>query len=488
MNNEEEFKDIVRDLLNEREFQYEESNWEKASRILDQKEKGKKRFLFFILFGIGFGLALLSYKIFLSGDDHVQSASKSANNNIQQHLNSKGNNVTASETAHESMNKISKNKHKTAEISNSNNIITEQHKEQDIKLAIGNSNNKQTTEKKHAVRPIASNGLNQSSLFIKRVNKKNSVKEVVQKNNSQPEIKTHGKIVSVADSNNAVIMKDSNKKYEYKQELPKMDSAIGFTSLDSKGLKVDSGKTATKDVLLSEINSVVTKSETIIKVDSVALAATQPSVGIAQLSHYLNAEVGGYFNAGWKHGGVREGLALNSYFGLMYLNKSSEKLALSIGAYYSTVNNLSQSSKTIKVSKNVFGEESDVTVITPISLAYFNVPVGIHYMFNDKSSIAACYSFSYLLDVRSRVETYSEQWGSIENSKSAKVWGYRAGFKNFSSQLSVGYRREIYPNLSINSEIVIGLSDLRDDTFFSIRYFERAFGIRMSLSYNLFKK
>jgi hypothetical protein len=58
----------------------------------------------------------------------------------------------------------------------------------------------------------------------------------------------------------------------------------------------------------------------------------------------------------------------------------------------------------------------------------------------------------------------------------------------FDSQIDLGYRRQISKDLWLNADIYVGLTDIKNNTFFGSQVFERNSGIKISLMYQLFKK
>ncbi|MCC6370830.1 MAG: hypothetical protein IT236_07495, partial [Bacteroidia bacterium] len=188
----------------------------------------------------------------------------------------------------------------------------------------------------------------------------------------------------------------------------------------------------------------------------------------------------------------------------------TRRVGLSLGAYYTSLGQLKFGNKKAEIAKNgfgiqttegaaapaypgqgltlVYGQEKEVTSITPTSLHYLVFPAKLQFFISEKQAITCGYSFAYLLDVRSKVETYTENYSTRIYKGSYTTGGYVEGFKTYCSQISVAYRRRLYKNIWVNAELLYGLSDLRDDTFFGINKYERATGINLGLTYNLLKK
>ena len=86
-----------------------------------------------------------------------------------------------------------------------------------------------------------------------------------------------------------------------------------------------------------------------------------------------------------------------------------------------------------------------------------------------------------------KVETYTETLYTTENHETYNTGGYTEGFKLFTSQMAVFYRRQLMKDLWMNADFVFGLNDIKENSFFKINSIERNTGIKLTLTYNLFK-
>src|SRR6202012_3095270 len=85
-------------------------------------------------------------------------------------------------------------------------------------------------------------------------------------------------------------------------------------------------------------------------------------------------EAGAAWLYGWKGQAHRDARGFSPVAGISYMNRLSNRCAFSFGLHYFQVSNLSGSSKTSRVSSYTYGEQSNVTVITPASVYYLLVP------------------------------------------------------------------------------------------------------------------
>lgn len=207
----------------------------------------------------------------------------------------------------------------------------------------------------------------------------------------------------------------------------------------------------------------------------------------AQLS-YLSIEVGPSYHFGWKEQGIQEASGLNACAGIHYNNPVSNKVFMSVGIQYQRTAGLGLFTHQSKVTRFSFGEESDVMMITPRKLHYIAAPIRFHYHVNNKTAFGAAYTIAYLLDVESETSSYSVKAGHTLNEHSYRTRGYTDGFSIFDNQLAVFYRRNIWGGFSAQAEIYLGLSDVKDNGFFPAGRSQRNSGLRLLLQYNFGNK
>lgn len=228
-----------------------------------------------------------------------------------------------------------------------------------------------------------------------------------------------------------------------------------------------------------------------------AVAAPAPITKPAFIKHVFFAEAGVNALAGWPAPEKRDALGINPVFGLGYLNQLSETIGISFGLQYTSVGNLGAYSHTSTESTLGLGAESTVTVITPARLHYLAIPLKLNAHIDANSSFGIGYTLAYLVTAQSTMETYEQrpnfnnemgQAYITSNHAQSKVTGYTRGFSSFDSQVSAFYRRRIHKELWVNADLLFGLTDIKDNKFFASQRFERNLGLKVTLSYNLFKK
>jgi hypothetical protein len=217
-------------------------------------------------------------------------------------------------------------------------------------------------------------------------------------------------------------------------------------------------------------------------------AVVPPATVQGENSWPLELEAGIGIQAGWKYNGSRDGLGIAPVGGIHLVNPVNDKFLFTVGLLYQEINRMSQSSVISKVSRLGLGEESQVTVITPRKSSFIGTPLRLHYHITVKDRLGLGYQVNYLLNVDANVEKYNERLGDQTDRKSYTAGGYVEGFRTFSSQMSLFYRREIHKGLHVNGEFVFGLTDLKDDGFFGVAAKERHSAFRLTVVYDLSRK
>jgi hypothetical protein len=174
--------------------------------------------------------------------------------------------------------------------------------------------------------------------------------------------------------------------------------------------------------------------------------------------------------------------------GVNYARNVSRDIKLSLGIHYTSVNNLKSYSNISKQSSYGFGETAKVTVITPNKIHYLLLPLKIAYAIDEKNTVGLGYTFGYLITVKSKVENYTQSINSKTETTITKTTGYTKGFKPFDSQLALFYRRKILGNLYANMELFLGLTDIKDNSFFGSSNVDRNVGVKFTMMYNIFNR
>jgi hypothetical protein len=456
MNSEEKFRQSVNKLFEDADFSYDAGNWEKAKAVLDAKDR-RRRAVVFITLLIGAGVIVL-YMLTPLEKTTAASLAKSPVGDRESRTSSHGVNMAPAKVPEPTVD---------------------------------------AAAQKPAIRkPVASSAEGREIRVEKRATDYEVVRPPQPAENaatSVPGNEIHGESTTVKDpvSGRGVSAQIPTVALAAGEEVVKTSAhtsipagepaATASVAVDEKpDTLVTYHARMIPDSAISQVSAMSSVPDTV--------AATNGTETPRVSSNHVFIELGGFFNAGWTISGTREGAGINPVAGIGYFNEIGEKYAFTVGAAFTMLSHLSLDSKTIKSTRIAFGEESDVTRITPVSVNYLDLPIRIHYRTGDKQAFTVGGGMLYLLDVRSRVEEYAERLAEQENYKSYETYGYVQGFSKFVPYFSAGYRRKILDKLWINAEAVFGLSDLRDDVFFDIPHKERRMGLKLSVTYDLIRK
>lgn len=524
MNSEERFKKDLNELLGSKEFAFDEANWEKAKEMIDASKKTRRRPLAYFISGAVFVLSLLTgFYMLLDNETPVAitNAPPLKNKTITKpNSNSPQVNQTTDSKTH-----FQTAKAPVIRTEVKPNVPLTETSEPQVKtkdLALTNSEaqvvnvNPAQTKKSNMSMPSVTNATLSALLDVKE-NENETIPNI------QPEITPEhpSKLIDqepVAEEKSApslnltLITTSETIAVGSTNEPTPLESAtiatLAAVEGDVKELKNETtavnnaetelGASLQEDNTASEIqpslkNDSLLKESTAVSHPTIVAENTDPVYeGVEPEPKYqtirFSIEAGTSYLYGWKNPKNRDANGFNPVFGLNCFNTFSPKLSFSFGLQYTTVNKLSYSNYTSKVIRLKLGEESEVSVYTPVKMHYVIFPLRLNYDFSVKNTLGFGCNAAYLVNLESELETYTEKPNSTEGYNLTKTYGYTQGFKKYDVQASVFYKRRLYPNLSANVEAFFGLTDIKDNDFFKLNAFERNAGVKLTLVYNILKK
>lgn len=217
--------------------------------------------------------------------------------------------------------------------------------------------------------------------------------------------------------------------------------------------------------------------------DPVAITVIEPITEQKKtiFQRFLTFEGGGTYMTGWPNGDHKEGAGFTPVAGIS-ITQTIDRLAGNAGVYFNMINHLNSPGHEATMTEYGFGLNTRTITITPLSVYYLAIPVKIFYQFNPKNFIGLGCNTVFLMNTRSKVDTYSEN--THEPQKYYKK-GYVEGFSPFDFQLTASYKREFRGVYGIGAEAFYGLTDVRNNAFFQRNVFERNMGFRLTIYYNL---
>jgi hypothetical protein len=515
INEEEKFNDLLRSKLSEREFFFDELNWEKAEKALIKEENARKRKRVAIIFAGGFLLGamvmfplanLLSNKqsvtasIETKGSNNnsavaandrqpgTQANSASANNSVP---NASANaevqhNPSVQENSASTNNESVKNKQSVAQQTTSANqdnskpVSEKKHKKHSVALAVANnqqtaSNNydyvRPTSErkhKKHATTLVTTNGQQTTSSNNTYANTQPS-----NVNSTAPDNKQE----SGGNANNSQTGSQNTTPTQTTATTPTQGNTGTALTGNSGNQVPDSSHKSTPPVTANPSNTPSLFPE------QKPAKSNKPSSS----STVISVEAGGGYSFGWKiEESNKAGNGFSPLAGVSLLHNFSEKIGLYVGVRYQMLTNINSSYSSSSGSYD-FGVNSTVTSVNTQLLHYIAAPLGLQYNFDDKNALRFGGTILYLLNTSSQVTTATQDGVKPVTSQKKSSLGYTDGFNTLDAQLIIAYRRRLFKAFDVSAEAHYGLMDIENNSFFNSSTFQRNSGIRLVLSYDIIK-
>lgn len=469
MNSEKDFKDALKGKLNEKQFQFDESNWEQASAMLDatREEKKKRPFFYYILSGILLFISVIGFYILKPTE--VTSEKEVAANNAE-----------IKKTKAESAKQETK-KQETALALTENSSITKTKNEIEKPVV-------EKVERALPVKETIVETTNINSRLVNKVSKKEKKTRVTTARVVTPITRKKKEVTPINNTDKAVTTTKANEETPIVKNISEEEK--------TKPAKVEETPLVTPAEVKPEIvvttggasNNNIDSVKTVAAVAETPKKDSLPKPLVKEPIHFISFEAGTNYLFGWNNPGKKDANGFNPVVGLNYSNAITKKVTFSFGIHYTMVRNLSYSSHTVTTTRYNFGEESDVMVFTPTTMHYLVAPIRASYAFDTKNVFGIGCNVGYLLNLNSNVELYSQKASQKGNTAVLKTSGYTQGFKTFDTQLSLFYRRSLAKDLWLHTEFMYGITDIKDNAFFNSNVKEKNVGLKLTLIYNLFKK
>ena len=201
----------------------------------------------------------------------------------------------------------------------------------------------------------------------------------------------------------------------------------------------------------------------------------------------IRLEAGGSLMSGWMDKGRRDAFGINPLAGVHYYLPIGRDLQVGIGIQYTQTAYLKYSKYTATVTRVDLGRTVKATEFTPTRLHYLLLPLRLAMRMDEKQTAGIGLNAAYLLTADSKVSEYTQDRNGISQLRTYKVKGYTEGFSDFDAQLCFFYQRRLGGRFRLNTELIIGLRDVKNGRVLPSETIERNNGIRISLHYALFE-
>ena len=530
MNEEQKFDELINSKLSEREFPFDELNWDEAERLIIRQERWAKIRRVSLVFSAGLALGVAAMLPFVLNNRNSSSNSNIVITQPKPNQNAVVQNSTVPTISQPDKDIVSDNKKDSKKVTaplpvqsafvkkdNSTGIRAKNsgtkpaHKKikaLPIFVADDNSGNhpKESKADYSTKKPItvASTIVTKKKTIHKKVSEPVSVNKQVANsvpplasNNPIPESKIQSNSVVSSNDNNTVKNNSvnnntvtsspasSNEKTNTSQGSTETNSGSGKSNTTAN-TSVTSNSTPPK---MPVANSNGTAPKKVSDTNNAAVRAilpgTEPVYVPVYSANILSAYIGGNYSFGWHNNGAMEGNGLNKLGGFIFTHYFSQKIAASIGLGYSELNNLNKT-YTSSIIQYDFGQNANITTVTPTKAIYLDMPVSINYTCT-KNIFSAGFNFLWLLTTSSKLTTYQQSQIGETAPVSMQQDGYSQGFNNLYIQFTLAYTRMITERLGVSPQLYFGLNYIENSSFPGINQYDRNSGVRLVLSYQLMK-
>jgi len=491
------------DLLSSREFPFEQPAWEQMAGLLDQKKR-KRRFLYFFWIGLTAGLAGLMTLYILNdgtplpkttGSENVM-ASTADTQSREAPLANPNANTPSSKPINSA---APEEKPLVSEPPAKNNLPFQS--PQDTKLVAS----KVSTPLPNNIRSQSPQNTKSLASPIRKEPASVSLAEVAQTSNNKKNAATENKLpLSIADP--APLAPLPNKEPDAKSSVKKDEALISAVATTNVSAVEPVPAEKINDVSANNIQTLEEDAPDQVINKKDAVAETTPEAPVAAPDTALQMKVakpdtdyvhrrqpdirleaGGSLMSGWMDKGRRDAFGINPLAGLHYYLPIGRDLQFGIGLQYTQTAYLKYSKYTATVTRVDLGRTVKATEFTPTRLHYLLLPMRLAMRMDEKQTAGIGLNTAYLLTADSKVSEYTQDRNGISQLRTYKVKGYTEGFSDFDAQLCFFYQRRLGGRFRLNTELIIGVRDVKNGRVLPSETIERNNGIRISLHYALFE-
>jgi hypothetical protein len=519
MNELEKFDDLLRSKLSERDFPFDEHNWDKLDSRIELAEKRRKSKRFAIIFASGVALGVLIMLPFILNKNSVtqQATQRIASTNTVNNQTApvQSNNNSANTTTNTP---ISNSSHPTS--SGSNNGVSHpvasinDNKANGNNLATGNNNNSQinpvvaSSTKKQKASASTNDKTNNPYQYSyvrakkeKHLNKSanNNSVGVTQNANSStinPAVASNNDVLKTTQgqntnnetvNNNTSTTGASNPNTDQTNNITQNTNSVTTNETPSNTV-ASTPKTSGSDSAASKDNSTLANKDKTSSPDSADdnFSNMVPPKKISSSLTLVSIDGGAGYSFGWMKDGATQGSGISPAFGISTTHYFNAKWSAYLGIQFNELTNINTlySSSTDQYS---FGLNSNVNSVTLKTFYYAAVPIRLQYCFGFKNLIGIGVNVLYLVNTSSSVVTYNQDYFGTSGYTSANKSGYMDGINSLDVQAVIAYKRKIYNRLSAGVEFYYGLLNIEDESFFNDNTFARNSGLKLIFSYDIIK-
>jgi len=504
MNEEEKFDELLSSKLAERDFPFDELNWDDAERLLIQQERRAKITKIALTFSAGLAAGVIIMLPFIINShsnvpNDIVSKSTGNQNTIAQNTISapaiqspvkQANANTANDIKETTplpvqsafVKKDTRTGIRSVSSNTTSPIITKTPKQQKS-VFVADVNTPRNTDKLQAnSNTIASS--EKKSEYVKTINHQEAnPTEEVSNASSQP---LTTPVVENATQSNTI---------------PKTEKTISTNSVAADKNNTDNTVVPTNTNPTNTIAPTVTASNKTApdngatpkpKADSAAgalppMLRSNPPIPVDNhSSNILSVFAGGNYSFGWNDEGEKQGNGITPWAGFNFTHYFGNTLSIALGFGFSELNHLDQT-YTNSLIQYDFGANATTTSISPQTVYYVDLPLKLQYTLGNKNIFGLGINYLLLMTTYSTLSTYQQTYFSETPGTSTKQLGYTQGFSNSDMQLTLSYTRMVAGRIGIGAEYYYDNNYLENNTVPGINQNAKNSGIRVFLTFQLVK-
>lgn len=492
MNLDEKFDKTIKQKISEAEFPFDESNWEKASRMIDAERGvsvGAKSSKLFLLIGTIFlGVAAGTFAFLYHG--HDQDENKIALNSqvIQENSSYRAEQLTEKSVSSEKQNSEGtemKSENSASETKggaeSANVTLNNDHSSSDASGSVSNS----STENDHSsssVQPGTSHHMKAENSGAEKVSGSNSSAKAdpSDKNSNLASVKSN----TTKKQRPVLGDKSAHKNKEANENVIDMQLLNAAASEEKEITTADYLEMHSSVLQLWQKEEVLRNSPH----DFIRIYDEDYYKRSRRRLHFINAEAGGAYMLGWQTQQGSDANGLNYYAGLNYGLYIKKKMSVTIGAQLYNISNINTPFYSRQSFQYDFGYNGNYTNITTNELLYVGIPVKFYRNISRTGKVGVGVNTAFLVDSKNSVQTYTERDLVKSNIQTVQQKGNFDGVNTMNVMLSANYNQRLNRRFFINAEFVYGLSDTykKNATLNNSR--ENNMGVRLGIQYTLFER
>jgi len=449
MSTDKKTEDLIREKLNQREFDFDEKAWAEAEALIDAQEKRRKPLFWFFLSGFVILLGAASIWFFLPNKSGQESQDILSENAAQPETQ----------------------KHEVSEKG-----MMEEKEQQEAAVKAENS-----SIAKANISSVKSGVQSQKKLIVSK--KPEMVKTETAQDKKAVQSKVSGeqksnenqaeKIANTENSNSDLAENGKTENQDLANETAKNDTEVKANTI-AEAETPNLAEKAQADTSVSQA-----------KPTQADVPAPQPPGKDTKNSIILVAGA----NAWLPYQGTASGDsaqwfgAVGPLAGLLYEHKLSKRFAFGLGAIYGFRGALNMEKSYDDISYN-FGYVDNRTVISPTMLHFFDIPVYAKFNLTMRSHFLLGAVYMQPLAVNYKEQLIKETDFNSEEIASTTKTGQFSGFAPYDIRLFGAYEYSISDRFNIGLQFHYGFMDMTDNDYQSIKKDDRNIGLELLLKYH----